>query len=142
MDASKHTITTIYERSYKIDNICNTNGWYSTFDTSDIALNILSILLSQLKFSFEARSLFINVTFDPLSSKTLVSTNLFSFLMITGTTCFVKGISIIDTCSWIPKLAVLGVEFPVLGSALTILSVSVIASFLVKVTEYLVDVSR
>ena len=104
---------------------------HSTFDTSDIALHILSTLLSPLKFNFEARSLFINVTSDPLSSKALVFTDLFPFLIITGTTCSnVLALSVLPKAFWlltlplgVPELAVLDGKLPVLGGALPVLSV-------------------
>ena len=88
-------------------------------------------MLSPPKFNFEARSLFINVTSDPLSSKALVFTDLFLFLIITGTICsneltlpvLLKGFWLLTLPLGVPELAVLGVKLPVLGGALPVLSV-------------------
>ena len=101
------------------------------FGTSDIALHILSTLLSPLKFNFEARSLFINVISDPLSSKALVITDLFPFLIITGIiynnvltfSVLLKAFWLLTLPPGVPELAVLGGKLPVLGGALPVFSV-------------------
>ena len=106
-------------------------GLHSTFDTSNIALHILSTLLFAFKFNFEARSLFINVTSDPLSSKALVFTELFLFLIITGTICnnvltlsvLLKAFWLLTLAPGVPELAVLGGKLSVLSCALPVLSV-------------------
>ena len=102
-----------------------------TFDTSDIALHLLSTLLSPLKFSFESRSLFINVTSEPLSSRALVFTNLFSFLVITGIIynnvltlpLLLKAFWLLTLPPGVPELALLGGKLPTSGGALLVLSV-------------------
>ena len=94
----------------------------------DITLHILSTSLSRIKFDFKARSLFINVTSDPLSSKALVFTDLFPFLIITGTICnnvltlsvLLKAFWLLKLAPGIPELAVLGAKLPVLGAALPV----------------------
>ena len=88
-------------------------------------------MLSPLKFNFEARSLFINVTSDPLSSKALVFTDLFPILTITGTICnnvitlsvLLKAFWLMTLAPGVHKLAVLGGNLRVLGGALPVLSV-------------------
>ena len=94
--------------------------WYlkfdSTFDTSDMVLHILSTLVSPRKFNFEAGFLFINVTGYLLSSKSLVFTDLFPFLIITGTISnnvltlpvLLKAFWLLALPPEVPELAVLG----------------------------------
>ena len=89
-------------------------------------------MLSQLKFNFEARSLFVNVTSDPLSSKALVFTDIFPFLIVTGTiyndlltlSVLLKAFWFLKLAPGVPELAVLGGKLPVLGGALPVLSLS------------------
>ena len=88
-------------------------------------------MLSPLKFNFEARSLFINVTSDRLSSKALVFTDLFPILIITSTICNnVLTLSVLLKAFWlmtpapgVSELAVLGGKLPVSGGAVPVLSV-------------------
>ena len=88
-------------------------------------------MLSPLKFNFETRSSFISVTSDALSSKALVCTDLFQFLIITGIICKnVLTLSVLLKAFWlltlppgVPELAVLGGKLPGLDGALPVLSV-------------------
>ena len=94
-------------------------------------------MLSPLKFNFEPRSFSINVTSDPQPSKALGFTDLFPFLIITGTIYKnVLTLSVLLKVFWllilapgVLELAVLGGKFPVLAGALAVLSVYMFARY-------------
>ena len=72
--------------------------------------------------------MFINVKSDPLSSKALVFTDLFPFLIITGTICnnvltlsvMLKAFWLLKLTPGVPELAVLCAKLSVLGGALPV----------------------